>query len=229
MSEQWDNVYAHQVQIYEDLSKYEDANNKAFNRLMSLASFEGKTVLEIGCGSGKYTAAVACRAARYYALDLSMPLLEMARDTCKDQPGVAWINASAALIPLPDNSVDILFASWAFPPYDVMEESFAEVTRVLKDCGEIWLIGNWPEGEFTDMRDEASNRAEWGFIEWYTKKGIETVEIVDSNFCFPDLAYAQRVLGFILGQRAVDYLEQHRNPRVRHRIAIHHGRIAKLA
>ncbi len=100
MSEQWLGAYDTQAQIYEDFSKYEDAGNQALTRLLSLADFKGKTVLEMGCGSGKYTAQVASVAGKYYALDLLRPLLEIAGEKCKNLGRVNYINANVAHIPL---------------------------------------------------------------------------------------------------------------------------------
>ncbi len=227
MGEQWDFTYIDQAQVYEDLSLYEDEDNRAFNRLASLADFQNKTVLEVGCGSGKYTAHMASLAGQFFALDFSMPLLEMAQAKSRNFGQVQYINANMTHIPLCDNSVDAIFSSWAFPPYGIEDESYAEVKRVLKDKGEIWLIGNWPEGTFMELRDEESARIEWQFINWHKSKGIEVVEIVDSNFAFPTLEHAERVLGYILGQLALDYLARHPDPRIAHKIAIEHGRVDK--
>lgn len=52
-------------------------------------------------------------------------------------------------IPLPRESVDVVFSCWSFPSHsDNWERDLGEVKRVLKRGGKIILVDNYPGGEF---------------------------------------------------------------------------------
>ena len=69
-------------------------------------------VLEIGAGSGVNLPLYAGHVQRVLALDVSPPLLSMARR--QPRPGVAvdFIEASAAALPLIDGCIDTAVTSW---------------------------------------------------------------------------------------------------------------------
>lgn len=225
--EQWYLAYGKDADVYESFSRFEDAGHKAIRSLLKKADFRNKIVLEIGCGSGKYTGEVAKLSKKYYALDNSESLLQIAKAKSKGIQNIEFIHSSAAEIPLSDNSVDVMFASWAFPPYDAIDGSVKEVDGVIKSGGHIWLIGNNPDGEFMDMRGNEEKQSEKEGMGWYKDNGYELVQVVNSNFDFPTIDEAKRVLGFIFGDKAMQYLKKNPNPKLKHRIAILHRVVEK--
>src|SRR5262249_3947418 len=103
------------------------------SELRVLGDVEGKDILELGCGAGRWSLELAKRGARPVALDNSARQLEHAR-VLIDEAGLDFplVHASAEEIPLPDTSFDIVFSdhgalSWADPLVVV-----PEVARVLR-------------------------------------------------------------------------------------------------
>jgi SAM-dependent methyltransferase len=101
-----------------------------------LGDVHGKTVLEYGCGDGENTVVLANRGARIIALDISAELLGVARrrlaiNGCE---GVELLIGSAHSLPLPDDSVDIIFGMAILHHLDLGLAS-REVWRVLKKGG----------------------------------------------------------------------------------------------
>jgi ubiquinone/menaquinone biosynthesis C-methylase UbiE len=226
MNEQWQESYEKEVEIYDTFSKHEDAKGKLLKSLLKRTSFANKTVLEVGCGSGKYTKLISPRCSKYYALDKSKPLVDIAKQKCKKLKNIKFFNCSAEKIPLEDNSVDIVFASWvltAMTSDKMREKSITEILRVLKGGGEIWLFENHWEGEFIKLRGLETRKIEKaGVYPLMHKYGFELIELIDTNFSFPSLNEARRILGFMFGDKAQKYLKKNPTKKLKHKVIILH-------
>jgi ubiquinone/menaquinone biosynthesis C-methylase UbiE len=103
-----------------------------------LGDVRGQTVLEYGCGDGENTAALARRgAARVLALDISPELIEIARRRLEVNgggEGVEFVVGSAHDVPLPDESVDVVFGMAILHHLDLALAA-REVRRVLRKGG----------------------------------------------------------------------------------------------
>ena len=106
----------------------------AFHQLGDVA---GRRVLDFGCGSGANTALLTNRGAHVWAIDISEDLLRLGhrRLTVSGRGNQAtFIAASAHDLPLPDNSVDVVFGMAILHHLDLDLVS-REVRRVLKPGG----------------------------------------------------------------------------------------------
>ena len=101
-----------------------------------LGDVRGKTILEYGCGDGENTVVLANRGAKIIALDISAELLEVARKRLEvnDCRAVELLIGSAHTLPLPDESVDIIFGM-AILHHLELDLAAREVLRVLKKGG----------------------------------------------------------------------------------------------
>ena len=95
---------------------------------------QGGIFLEIGCGTGRMTEFIA-KDFRVIATDISG---EMIRQAQQRVSGVDFMETDGDIIPLPDNSVDIVFSYLVFQHFKTKEmlvNNFKEVYRVLKRGG----------------------------------------------------------------------------------------------
>jgi len=102
-----------------------------------IGDVRAQTVLDYGCGDGRDTALLAARGAHVIALDLSPDLLEIARKRIAVDAPLARVQilcASAHAVPLPDESVDLVFGHAVLHHLD-LTRSAAEVYRVLRPGG----------------------------------------------------------------------------------------------
>jgi ubiquinone/menaquinone biosynthesis C-methylase UbiE len=101
-----------------------------------LGDVNGKTILEFGCGDGENTAILAGRGAKVIALDISDDLLNIARTRVEVNgcEGVEFLVASAHALPLPDESIDVIFGMAILHHLD-LDLAWSEVWRVLKNGG----------------------------------------------------------------------------------------------
>lgn len=102
--------------------------------LLSAGRCRGKVVLDYGCGSGENTLLLASRGARVVSMDLSESLIRLAQYRLKVN-GIAgdvrFLTGSAHNIPLPDESVDVVFGIAILHHLDLALAS-SEVHRVLR-------------------------------------------------------------------------------------------------
>jgi SAM-dependent methyltransferase len=104
--------------------------------LSALGPVDGKDVLEIACGTGRFTTMLADRGANIVGLDISGPMLQQGRDRAK-QAGVtdqlSYMRGDAGRLPFPDDRFDVVFAMRFFHLADTPGTYLAEMRRVSKD------------------------------------------------------------------------------------------------
>jgi len=68
-------------------------------------------------------------------VDLSVKMLEIAREKCQAYPNVTFCTASSSALPFPDRSFDMVVSTSALHYFDQPEVSLGEMRRVLKPGG----------------------------------------------------------------------------------------------
>ncbi len=107
-------------------------------RLFGLAELAGKTVLDVGAGSGRLTFAAAEKAAFVYASEPVGTLREFMRDKIAEEGirNVRVLDGFADSLPFPDDTFDVVMSGHVVgEDYD---RELAEMARVCKDGG--WLL-----------------------------------------------------------------------------------------
>lgn len=107
-------------------------------RLLELADFRGKTVLDVGSGSGRLAFAAAGQAAWVYASEPVSTLREYMRDKIAREkiPNVRVVDGMCHSLPYPDSTFDIVMSGHVVGDYP--EEELKELRRVVKPGG--WLL-----------------------------------------------------------------------------------------
>ncbi len=104
------------------------------NTLAVLGNVKGKTVLDVGCGTGVYAKALLKRGAVVYGIDISEKEIEIARKWCKNGN---FVVGTASKLPYPDKSFDVVLMALMFTHLDEMDKALEEVRRVLKPHGRL--------------------------------------------------------------------------------------------
>ena len=108
----------------------------------------GSKVLDVGCGTGYFSAQLAERGFEVCAADLSAPMLEQAAQRCGDR--VSYLLADAEHLPLADDQFDVAFSSLALQWCDDLSVPLRELRRVVKPGGRI-VFSTLAEGSLQEL------------------------------------------------------------------------------
>lgn len=130
----WEIVYRRHPEVYELFSQCQDM---PLDDLFPPGLVAGRTVADVGTGTGRVAGHLDRYAARVHGFDPSGPLLEVARRKYADHPRLSFDVGSFSRIPLPDASVDVVVSCFAFQPSEERggRGGLAEMRRVLRPGG----------------------------------------------------------------------------------------------
>ncbi|PAU89814.1 malonyl-[acyl-carrier protein] O-methyltransferase BioC [Pseudomonas sp. WN033] len=124
------------------------------------AAWQPEHVVDLGCGTGYFTRALAQRYSVPVAgLDLAEGMLRFARE--QGETGHGWIAADAEALPLRDESQDLIFSSLALQWCPDLGKALAEARRALRPGGRLALT-TLVEGSLSELR--AAWQAVDGFV-----------------------------------------------------------------
>lgn len=182
------------------------------NRLNLMGDVNGKKTLEIGCGGGQNTIALARWGAQSFGVDPTGAQIEYARSLAeKCSVNATFEVAPAETLPFQDKYFDIAFSSFAFDYVADMEKAFAEAYRVLKKGGIFIFCGSHPyfiavgfylaeDPEEPEIRDYLS----WPEVTTWTWGSKETpIQMWSYNRTLSQIVNALLEKGFTL-QRMVE-------------------------
>ncbi|MEL7532497.1 MAG: class I SAM-dependent methyltransferase [Bacteroidota bacterium] len=184
------------MEKYDRIGKAYNDTRKADPYLLSrmqalLTKPAGKEVLDIGCGTGNYTIALAQAGYRMIGVEPSKQMLETAHSR---NATVTWRSGRAERIPLADQSVDAALASLTLHHWTDLNVGFKEVARVLKTASRFVIFtatpaqmrGYWLNHYFPEMlADSMQQMPSWNAINMAAKgaglalKQTEVYEIHD--------------------------------------------------
>ena len=121
-------------------------------RLFELSDFTGKTVLDVGSGSGRLAFAAAEKAKWVYASEPVSSLREYLRDKIKRDgvKNVRVVDGMADALAYPDSTFDIVMSGHVVG--DDWDSEIAELTRVCKSGG--WLLDCPGDGKPAEKKRE---------------------------------------------------------------------------
>lgn len=96
----------------------------------------GKTVLDVGCGTGYFSQQLRQRGAEVICFDLSEQMLAAAKTRCGEH-NVTYQQGDAECLPFESDSVDFVFSSLALQWCEDLSVPLREMRRVVKPSGQI--------------------------------------------------------------------------------------------
>jgi ubiquinone/menaquinone biosynthesis C-methylase UbiE len=110
--------------------------------MTAIADWSGRTVLDVGCGTGFHLPRFAERAARVTGVEPHPDLAAIARRRTRRLTNITVSQGTAQALPLPDASVDVAHARWAYFFGPGCEPGLAELSRVVRRGGTAFVIDN---------------------------------------------------------------------------------------
>jgi predicted ATP-grasp superfamily ATP-dependent carboligase/SAM-dependent methyltransferase len=112
-------------------------------------------VLDLGCGAGRASVAMASRGFRVYAVDSGEAMLALTRDASAGLPTGArprLARADATRLPFADGTFDIVFALGLLPWVERPDQVLGEVARLLRPGGA--FVASWDNARrLSDLLD----------------------------------------------------------------------------
>ena len=180
--------------LYEVENQAVDPDGLVLTAMRELAPWDGRTVVDLGCGSGYWLPGYAAEAAVVIGVEPDPGLVPLARART-DRAQVRL--GSAEHIPLADASVDVVHARFAYfwPPR--CEPGLTEVRRVLRPGGALVVVDNdQRNGEFAELlglaAGEAQGRADVTDA-WWAERGASRTAVM-SRWGFGSRADFEAVL-----------------------------------
>lgn len=112
--------------------------------MRSVATWDGRSVLDVGCGTGFHLPWLAETAASVVGVEPHGDLVALARRRTRRLPHVTVLQGTAQALPLPDASVDVVHARWAYFFGPGCEPGLAELDRVVRRGGTAYVVDNDP-------------------------------------------------------------------------------------
>jgi len=176
--------------------------------LDALGPVEDKNILEVACGTGRFTVMLLERGADVVGLDISEPMLRQAREKARAagvEDRLELMRGDAARLPFPDDHFDAVMAMRFFHLADTPAAFLSEMCRVTD--GQVFFdtfnrfstrsVYNWllPMGSRLYSRREVISLLE--------KAGLE-LATVEHDFVLPYGFYRKIPDGFARSFRALD-------------------------
>ena len=110
--------------------------------LALLPDVRGRTVLDAGCGSGRYLRALGERGAKAIGMDLSPAMLARAKESA-----ARIARADLRALPFDAMSIDLVVCGLALGDFGEIELALSEIARVLRPGGHVIYSVVHPAGE----------------------------------------------------------------------------------
>jgi SAM-dependent methyltransferase len=123
------------VTLYDQIGVGYDTTRRAdpgiIQQLVSLLDIpHGSACLDVACGTGNYTSALAATGLRMYGVEISPTMLDAAR---RKSSAVTWVNADASAIPFPNGAFRTAMCTLALHHFRQPDAVYREIARVVAD------------------------------------------------------------------------------------------------
>jgi len=121
-----------------------DPDGAIWAAMRRVCDWSGRRVLDVGCGSGYHLPVLAAEAASVIGVEPHLPLAVRAasRVRAAGLDSVSVLVAAAQRLPLPERSLDVVHARWAYFFGPGCEPGLAELARVVTPGGTAFVIDN---------------------------------------------------------------------------------------
>ena len=129
--------------------------------LALLAPQPGERALDIGCGPGLTTEALALAVGQQtpvVGVDIAPPMLAIARERCDQYAAVSFEHADVTQLPFDDGQFDIALASQVYEYVEHVDQALEELARVVRPGGRVALVDTDWESAVWASHDDARMR-----------------------------------------------------------------------
>jgi ubiquinone/menaquinone biosynthesis C-methylase UbiE len=168
---------------------------------MSPHPLAGRTVLDVGAGTGAASSALAAAGARPVAMDLSFDMLAW---NARARPPSAAADIRA--LPLPAHSVDDAVAAFVLNHLATPAAGLAELARVTRSGGTVFaaVFSNASRSQARDRVDAVAQDAGWQVPDWYLELKAAATPVLGTATAMSAAARAAGLVDIVVAERPVD-------------------------
>jgi ubiquinone/menaquinone biosynthesis C-methylase UbiE len=198
-------VYRQHAAEYEGLIAAEDHEGNILRALERIAVPDGRDILDLGAGTGRFASLLAGRAGTFRAFDLSHHMLKVTRAKLRALAPGRGLAAAAdhRALPLPSLCADLALSGWSVSYLAVwnpdhwrseLDAWLAEMRRVLRPGGVVVLFESLGTGNETPERLPHM----LNFYPWLDEAGFENT-VIRTDYRFDSVEQAAHLAGFFFG------------------------------
>jgi ubiquinone/menaquinone biosynthesis C-methylase UbiE len=167
---------------------------------MSPRPLAGRTVLDVGAGTGAVSAALATIGAHAIAVDRAFDMLTWA---AQSRPPCAVADIRA--LPLPDDGVDATVAAFVLNHLAQPADGLAELLRVTAPGGPVLatVFSNSSRSEARDQVDVVAQQAGWQVPDWYADLKTIAMPVLGTAAAMRAAAHAAGLAHVVVEERPV--------------------------
>jgi ubiquinone/menaquinone biosynthesis C-methylase UbiE len=122
-----------------------------------LGHLSGLDALDVGCGTGRWTARLVASGARVTGIDFSREMLERSREQVKAGEVTLVEHDLARPLPLADSSYELVLSALVMEHIDDLQPLFGELARVCRPAGRVVVSEMHPAMMLLDCQAEFSD------------------------------------------------------------------------
>lgn len=154
-------------------------------RLVALADVrQGEVALDLASGTGDVARLVAARGAHAIGLDLTLRMIEIARDkpAPAGAPALRWLVGDMGALPLPPATVSLVTTSYGLRNVPDLDIAIDEIVRVLTPGGRLLSLDfNKPDSPPVRRAYLAYLRAVGGVLGWWLHGDPDTYRYIPAS------------------------------------------------
>ncbi len=159
------------------LGSYEDELENALI-FKHTGNVQGKTVLDVGCGTGLYSIRLSEGGADVTAVDISSKMIDIARHKAQDRGQYIWYDqADMARLPYENRTFDMVVSVTALEFATDPLLALMEMARVLRPGGKLIVGVLNSDSPWADTRREHAKREEsiYGSLRFFSSSDLRSL------------------------------------------------------
>ena len=205
-------IYNFQGATYHEMISFEDVEGNLRPALESVIPFGGKTILDLGTGTGRIP--LLFPDAQVAGLDLHANMLHENQRQQSPDPGLL-VQADMRHLPFLNQSYEIVTSGWVLAHFirwfgekwqDQIKNVLNEVARVLQPGGFLIIIETMTTGSLSPA-PPTPGLAE--YYRWLEEDLDFKLQVIQTDFQFDDLDQAARYAQFFFGENLAKKVRKH--------------------
>jgi ubiquinone/menaquinone biosynthesis C-methylase UbiE len=213
-----ESIYKSEAEGYERLIEHEDYQGNLIRALAGIVPMQGKTVLDLGTGTGRFVRALSGSVGKAIAIDISAHMLQFARAMLLQASARSWglVVGDNRCLPLQSRFADVVIAGWSFGHATVWHRDrwrdeigacMGEMTRVLRRGGTAIICETLGTGSLEPRAPTPTLADYYHYLE--SELGFERKQ-VSTDYKFSSLGEAVETIRFFFGDELAEKVKTNR-------------------